>query len=62
MHALNKDTSKLADILRKNLAMSEDRVYGRGFREMNKKLQKLGWLSFIRDLSTRRVPLGKRAR
>ena len=62
MHALNKDTSKLADILRKNLAMSEDRVYGRGFREMDKKLQKLGWPGLIRDLSTRRVPLSKRAR
>lgn len=62
MHLLNKETSKLADILRKNLAMSDDLVYGRGFREMNKQLDKLGWPGLIRDLSTRRVPLNRRGR
>jgi hypothetical protein len=62
MHALKKETSKLADILRKNLQMSDDRVYGQGFREMDKKLQKLGWPGLIRDLSTRRVPLRQRAK
>ncbi|NDH01139.1 MAG: protein DA1 [Opitutae bacterium] len=62
MHALKKETSKLADILRKNLQMSDDRVYGRGFREMDKRLQSLGWPGLIRDLSSRKVPLHKRAR
>ena len=62
MHALQKDTSKLADVLRKNLQMSDDHVYGRGFREMSKQLQKLGWPGLLRDLSTRRVPLSKRRR
>jgi len=60
MHALLKDTSKLADVLRKNLQMSDDYVYGRGFREMNKRLEKLGWPGLLRDLSTRRVPLNQR--
>ena len=62
MHVLNKETSKLADILRQNLAMSNDRVYGQGFREMDKKLQNLGWSGLIRDLSSRRVPLSKRGK
>jgi hypothetical protein len=62
MHALQKDTSKLADVLRKNLQMSDDHVYGRGFREMSKQLQKLGWPGLLRDFSTRRVPLSKRRR
>jgi hypothetical protein len=60
MHALQKDTSKLADVLRKNLQMSDDYVYGRGFREMSKRLEKLGWPGLLRDLSTRRVPLNQR--
>jgi hypothetical protein len=60
MNALQKDTSKLADILRKNLQMSDDYVYGRGFREMSKRLAKLGWPGLLRDLSTRRVPLNQR--
>jgi hypothetical protein len=60
MHALQKDTSKLADVLRKNLQMSDDYVYGRGFREMSKRLEKLGWPGLLRDLSTRRVPLNRR--
>ena len=62
MHALQKDTSKLADILRKNLQMSDDYVYGRGFREMSKRLEKLGWSGLLRDLSTRRVPLNQRGK
>ena len=62
MHALKKETSKLAEILRKNLQMSDDRIYGQGFREMNKKLQHLGWPGLVQDLSTRRVPLNKRGR
>ncbi len=62
MHALNKETSKLADILRKNLEMSDDRVYGGGFREMDKRLKKLGWPGLIDDLSTRRVPLNHRGK
>lgn len=62
MQVLNKETSKLADILRQNLEMSDDRVYGHGFREMNKKLQNLGWSAMIDDLASRRVPLERRAR
>ncbi|MGA0903107.1 MAG: LIM domain-containing protein [Opitutales bacterium] len=62
MHALQKDTSKLADVLRKNLQMSDDYVYGRGFREMSKRLEKLGWSGLLNDLSTRRVPLTQRRR
>jgi hypothetical protein len=60
MHALKKETSKLADILRENLQMSDDRVYGQGFRDMNKKLNILGWPGLVRDLSSRRVPLSER--
>lgn len=60
MYLLKKETSKHAEILRKNLEMSDDHVYGRGFREMRKQLSKLGWAGLIRDLSTRRVPLQKR--
>ena len=60
MHALKKETSKLADILRENLKMSDDRVYGQGFRAMNKRLNILGWSGLVQDLSTRRVPLSKR--
>ena len=62
MHALQKESSKLAQILRKNLEMSDDRVYGRGFRDMSKQLDKLGWPGLIRDLSSRRVPLSRRDR
>ena len=61
MHALKKETSKLADILRKNLQMSDDRVYGRGFREMDKRFNP--WMAWPdQDLSSRKVPLHKRAR
>lgn len=60
MHALQKETSKLADVLRENLKMSDDPVYGRGFREMSKRLQMLGWPGLIRDLSSRRVDPAKR--
>gem|GEM_PF-459566 len=62
MHALQKETSKLAEILRKNLEMSDDRVYGRGFRDMRQQLNKLGWSGMIADLSTRRVHPSKRRR
>lgn len=62
MHLLHKETSKLADILRDNLAMSDDPVYGRGFRAMNQKVQKLGWAGLVRDLSSRQVPLDQRKR
>jgi hypothetical protein len=60
MHLLRKETSKLAEILRRNLQMSEDYVYGRGFREMKKKLDQLGWPALIRDLYSRRVHPSKR--
>ena len=62
MHALQKESSKLAQVLRKNLEMSDDRVYGRGFRDMSKQLDKMGWPGLIRDLSSRRVPLSRRGR
>ena len=60
MHVLRKETSKLADVLRRNLQMSDDRVYGRGFREMQKKLNNLGWPELIKDLYKRRVHPSKR--
>lgn len=60
MHLLEKETSKLAEVLRKNLEQSDDYVYGRGFREMGKRLQMLGWPGLIRDLATRRVPVVRR--
>ena len=62
MHLLLKESSKLGYILRENLAMSDDLVYGRGFRQMNKQVKKLGWSGLIRDLSSRRVPLSQRKR
>ena len=62
MYALQKESSKLAQVLRKNLEMSDDRVYGRGFRDMSKQLDKMGWPGLIRDLSSRRVPLSRRGR
>jgi len=56
MHALSKEKSKIADVLRKNLEMSDDRVYGKGFRDMSKRLDQLGWQGILNDLLSRRRP------
>jgi hypothetical protein len=37
------DNSKLAERLLEKMESSSDRLYGKGFRKMKDKLQRLGW-------------------
>ncbi len=45
------DNSKLAQLLLKRMESSSDRIYGKGYRIMNKKLKKYGWKKLKRKIS-----------
>lgn len=54
-HALEKEKSKLASLIRENMDLSKNPIYGAGYRRMKMKLSQIGWpalLTFLKKKST----------
>jgi hypothetical protein len=53
---LLKEKGKLATIIRENMKLSDNPVYGAGYRRMKKRLEVLGWNALLAEMKRKTQP------
>ncbi len=53
---LLREKSKLATIIRENMKLSDNPVYGAGYRRMKKRLEALGWNALLTEMKRKTKP------